>query len=94
MTFFGASGIAMALENKGQCKVLNTASNGIEAIAMIKKYAPDCAVLDLEMQVANGLEVMLECRRWSPQTHVAFLTGVDSCRTLQDLCAAGADGIS
>jgi DNA-binding NarL/FixJ family response regulator len=90
---FTASGMVTALEKDGRCKVLGTASNGIEAIAMIKKHAPDCAVLDLAMPGANGIEVMLECRRWSPGTRIAVLTGSNSPSIFQELQKAGVNGI-
>jgi CheY-like chemotaxis protein len=47
-------------------EVVGVASNGIDAISMIKRLSPDCAVLDLVMPGASGLEVLIEARRWSP----------------------------
>lgn len=87
------SGISNALESFGPCKVLATASNGIEAIALIKRHAPDCAVLDLDMPGANGVEVSLECRRWAPDTRIAVLTGTDNSAKFTQLQDAGVNGI-
>lgn len=88
-----ANGMATALETHGKCKVLATVSNGIEAIAQIKKHAPDCAVLDVDMPGASGLEVFLECQRWVPQTRIAMLTGTPNPTILHQLKEAGVNGI-
>lgn len=74
-------------------KVVGTAANGIEAIAQIKRLSPDCAVLDLVMPGASGLEVLLEARRWSPKTKIAVVTGSPSAKTLRRLIEAGASGL-
>lgn len=73
--------------------VVGVAANGIDAISMIKRLSPDCAVLDLVMPGATGLEVLIEARRWSPDTKIAIVTGSPSAKTLQQLVEAGADGI-
>ena len=74
-------------------EVVGTASNGIDAIMLIKKHLPDCAVLDLTMPGANGLEVFIEARRWSPLTRVAIVTGNPSPAIFAQLAEAGVDGI-
>ncbi|MFX1393165.1 MAG: chemotaxis-specific protein-glutamate methyltransferase CheB [Promethearchaeota archaeon] len=43
------------LENKS-IKIVERASNGVEAINMVKKYNPDVLILDLLMPKMNGLE--------------------------------------
>lgn len=74
-------------------EIVAVAENGIEAIAAIKKWRPDCAVLDLTMPGASGLEVLIEARRWSPQTRVIILTGNPSPAIFDQLVNAGAEGI-
>ena len=73
--------------------VVGTASNGIEAIALIKRLTPDCAVLDLSMPGANGLEVFLEAKRWSPDTKFAIITGISAAALFKNLYEAGIDGL-
>ncbi|MFK7875195.1 MAG: response regulator [Paracoccaceae bacterium] len=90
---FATQGLMAALEQDGRCKVVGCTTNGIEAIALIKTHAPDCAVVDLAMPGATGIEVLLESRRWSPQTRILVLTGTDSGPTLQSVQKAGAHGI-
>ncbi len=54
-----------ALESTGRVQVVGSASNGKEAIELVKRLNPDVAVLDCEMPVMNGLEalrrIMQEC---------------------------------
>jgi DNA-binding NarL/FixJ family response regulator len=74
-------------------EVIGRASNGIEAISSIKQTKPDCAILDLVMPGASGLEVMIEARRWSPATKFAIVTGSPSSTNLSQLVNAGANGV-
>ena len=73
--------------------VIGTAANGIEAIALIKRVKPDCAVLDLSMPGANGLEVFLEAKRWSPETRFVIVTGISAAALFKQLYEAGIDGL-
>ena len=57
---FTLEGMKTALGLINGFSVVATASNGIEAISMIKKLQPDCALLDLSMPGANGLETLIE----------------------------------
>ena len=74
-------------------EIVAVASNGIEAIALAKTHQPDCAVLDLTMPGANGLEVFLEARRWTPETKFAIVTGNHLPAVFHELIEAGADGV-
>jgi len=65
----------------------------LEAIVEIRKTRPDCAILDFNMPGANGLEVFLESKRWSPETRFVLLTGSATPRTISALVDAGIHGI-
>jgi DNA-binding NarL/FixJ family response regulator len=88
-----AAGISWALAEIVGFDVVGVAGNGIEAIMLIKKHRPDCAILDLTMPGANGLEVLIEGKRWSPRTRMAILTGSPSPAIFAQLVEAGIDGI-
>jgi DNA-binding NarL/FixJ family response regulator len=90
---FTVAGISSALTEMAGFNVVGVAHNGIEAIMLIKKHCPDCAVLDLTMPGANGLEVFIEARRWSPRTRTAIITGNPSPAIFAQLVEAGVDGI-
>jgi len=73
--------------------IVGSVTNGIEAIAQIRKTRPDCAILDYNMPGANGLEVFLESKRWSPATRFVLLTGTATPETLGTLVEAGVHGL-
>ena len=87
------AGLADALSQRPEFEVVGCAANGITAIALIKTLSPDCAVLDLAMPGANGLEVALEARRWSAATRYVVITGTGTPNVLQELSRAGVEGI-
>ena len=90
---FTASGMQAAIAAMAGFQVVGVAGNGIEAIALIKLHHPDCAVLDLSMPGANGLEVVTEAKRWSPETRFAIVTGNPSDALFVQLVDAGVRGI-
>jgi two-component system response regulator NreC len=66
-------GLRLVLE-KEQIEVLGEASDGVEAIRLIQELHPDIAVLDLDMPGLDGLAVLREAARLSPQTRAIILT--------------------
>lgn len=60
----------------------------------IRKTRPDCAILDYNMPGANGLEVFLESKRWSPETRFVMLTGSVSASLVKALVDAGIHGVA
>ena len=87
------AGLAEALIARGGIAVVGRASNGIDALSLIKKLSPDCAVVDLSMPGASGLEVILEARRWSVPSRFVVVTGTGTPQVLQELCRAEVNGI-
>ena len=90
---FIIEGMAAMLEKTYGFEIAGRAANGIEAIALIKRLQPDCALLDLSMPGANGFETYLEARRWSPATRFAIVTGNPSPAIFSQLLDAGVSGI-
>lgn len=73
--------------------VLSEATNGLEAIAMVRSHRPALLTLDIAMPYARGIEVFGEVRRWSPETRVIVFSGLTSSGLLSELAEAGADGL-
>jgi DNA-binding NarL/FixJ family response regulator len=88
-----AEGTRAAIASMNGFDVVGVVANGIEAISGIKRLRPDCAVLDIAMPGASGLEVLIEARRWSPETRIAIVTGNPSPGIFRQLVDAGAQGI-
>lgn len=81
------------LENCGSFQIVAEASDGLEAIALLRRHRPSLLTLDLAMPHAQGLTVFLEARRWSPETRTVVLTGMTSRTVLADLIKEGVNGL-
>ncbi|MEM8652665.1 MAG: response regulator transcription factor [Pseudomonadota bacterium] len=88
-----SEGIKAILERHDNTKILEVANNGISAISLIRKLQPDCAIVDLAMPGANGLEVLIEAKRWAPDTKIVIVTGNHSPEQFRQLKEADADAI-
>ena len=66
-------GLRLVLE-KEHIEVLGEASDGLEAIRLIQQLLPEIAVVDLDMPGLDGLGVLRETARLSPQTRTIILT--------------------
>jgi DNA-binding NarL/FixJ family response regulator len=73
--------------------VVAEASNGLEAIRHAKSFKPTLLLLDVAMPYAQGIEVFVEVRRWSPDTRIVALTGLTSAPLLKHLVDAGIDAV-
>ncbi|MEZ5667840.1 MAG: response regulator transcription factor [Alphaproteobacteria bacterium] len=92
------AGLKGALEAPGvvgttPIRVVDEAGDGLAAIAAVKRHRPDLLLLDVSMPHAGGVEVLLEVRRWSPQTKVVVFTGISAPGLIGDLIDAGVDGL-
>lgn len=92
------SGLKAALENERlvdghNIQVVGEAGNGLDAIAAVKQHRPDMLVLDVSMPIAGGVEVLVETRRWSPDTRVIVFTGISAMGKVSELVEAGVDGL-
>jgi DNA-binding NarL/FixJ family response regulator len=88
----------VALETPGTVEpdgieVVAEASNGLQAISALRQHRPSLILLDVQMPLAGGLEVLIEARRWSPDTKVVILTGVSSVGKIGELVSSGVDGL-
>lgn len=91
-------GLKVALETKGLIepkgiKVVAEAENGFEAIAEVKNHKPDILLLDIAMPLAGGAEVVNDIQRWSPDTKIVVLTGINAPGLVCNLLDAGVDGM-
>ena len=92
------AGLRTALETPGLIevdgiKVVAEAADGLKAIAALRQHRPQLLLLDVQMPHAGGLEVLVEARRWSPDTRIVVLTGVMALGKISELVSAGVDGL-
>lgn len=91
-------GLLVALETEGLVekkgiKVVAEAENGFEAIAEVKIHKPTILLLDIAMPLAGGAEVVHDIQRWSPDTRIVILTGINAPGLVSNLLEAGVHGM-
>jgi DNA-binding NarL/FixJ family response regulator len=92
------AGLRAALESPAlfpDCpiKVVDEVGNGIDAIAAVKRHKPRLLLLDVSMPMAGGVEVLVETRRWCPDTRVVVFTGITAQAKISELIETGVDGL-
>ncbi len=78
-------GIVRALESSGAFDVIDQASDGATALALIRHHQPDVAVLDVRMPGMDGIDVIAALARHGPPVPVVLLSAFDD----HQLVAAG-----
>lgn len=67
------AGVVSVLKDKGY-NICGEASNGEEALTMLKSLTPDFLILDMDMPKLNGIRVLEQLEAVSPVTKAVFLT--------------------
>lgn len=67
-------GIKKLLEYDGSIKVVAEAADGSECLSILEKIHPDILLLDINMPVKNGIEVLQEIRQKDNELKVLILT--------------------
>lgn len=68
------AGIRALLEKAGDINILGEASNGQEAVEMVKEYKPDVLVMDIMMPRLNGIQAAEYIRDLKLSTHILLLS--------------------
>lgn len=84
--------IKTLLSVQPEFEVVGEASNGEEAIDLVKKYSPDIVLMDLRMPIMGGVEATKKITSEFPDTHIVILTTFDDDNDLFDGLKAGAVG--
>jgi two-component system nitrate/nitrite response regulator NarL len=73
-------------------EVVGEASSGQEGLELAQALQPDMVLLDLNMKVMNGIEVLKVIKSWDLDSRVVMLTVSDEASDLIAALRAGADG--
>lgn len=85
-------GIRQFLETSAGIDVIAEASDGIEALRLIRAQRPDVAVLDIQMPGLSGIEVTRMIRSERLPIGVLILTAFDDTPYVRSVLQAGANG--
>ncbi len=80
------------LEQYSDLTVIGEAADGEEALELITRLKPDVAILDIRMPKLNGIEVVRQMKKHSPDTKALMLTAYDDDDYILALMEAGASG--
>lgn len=86
------NGICALLRLAGDIEVVGEASNGREALEMVRKCAPDVMLIDIAMPNMSGLEATRRVRKESQGVKVLVLTQYDDKEHVLGAIEAGASG--
>jgi DNA-binding NtrC family response regulator len=69
---------------------VKTASNALEALAVIHNYLPDVIILDLKIPGMDGIETLKTIKKIDPTIEVIMLTGHGDVQSVEDGMKSGA----
>ena len=85
-------GIKKLLSFNEDVKIIGEASNGNETLELVSFLKPDILILDLNMPIKSGLQVLQEVKESNPSVKVILLTINDDPQSLEKALNLGADG--
>ncbi|CAM1358088.1 response regulator [Tenacibaculum xiamenense] len=85
-------GIKSILKEEDGLNVIDEASNGLEALEILKDKVPDILIVDIKMPKMSGIEVVREIKKATINVRTMMLSMHDSEEYVLDAIEAGADG--
>lgn len=73
--------LKLALQRQDNIELVGLASNGREAVEMVKKHHPDVIILDLQMPIMDGLSASMQIKTLYPQTRILAYSSLEDPQT-------------
>jgi len=86
------SGVKLELEKNEKIKIIAEADNGQEALKLIKSLKPDVAILDFQMPIMNGIEIVENLKSENISTKIILLTMHNEQKIFLKAIEAGISG--
>ena len=86
------AGIRMVIESQPDLEVVGEASDGREAIAVVRRTAPDVVLMDIRMPVMDGLTATAELLQDADAPRIVMLTTFDLDEAAARAIRQGASG--
>jgi DNA-binding NarL/FixJ family response regulator len=84
--------LRLTLQQQTRCRIVDEASDGLQAVQQAEKLQPDLVLLDLALPKMNGMEVGRRIRKLSPNSKIIFLSQDSSPEVVQGALRLGALG--
>jgi len=85
-------GVQQLLDMDEQYEIVGEAADGVTGLTMIESLAPDMVLLDLNMEVMSGLDVLEEIKKRELDTEVVIMTVSNQDSDVARAIHLGADG--
>ncbi|AXX59428.1 response regulator [Vibrio vulnificus] len=85
-------GFMARLEIEPEIDVVGTASNGLEALDVVKQHKPDVVLMDISMPILNGIEATRMIKAEWPEAKILMLTMHDNREYIVKVMQEGAVG--
>lgn len=85
-------GLSALIKAVDDIEMVGMAYNGHHALQMLEKHEVDVAVLDIKMEVMNGLDASKEIRSKYPNVKVLILTMYNNDHFIKEIVKSGASG--
>jgi DNA-binding NarL/FixJ family response regulator len=85
-------GLRGMLSAEPDLDVVGEASDGVEAVRVVRATRPDVVLMDLRMPNLDGVQATAELARVAPEVHVLVLTTYDTDADILRAVEAGATG--
>lgn len=85
-------GFMARLEIEQGIEVVATASNGLEAVDIVRQHDPDVVLMDVSMPIMNGIDATKLIKEEFPDAKVLMLTMHDNREYIMNVMQAGAVG--
>lgn len=80
------------IEQDNEIEVIGSAGNGMEALELCKKEAPDLILMDIMMPICDGVEGTKLIKELNPSIKVLILTTFNDTENVSKALQNGADG--
>ncbi|MEO7263296.1 MAG: response regulator transcription factor [Ferruginibacter sp.] len=85
-------GLCGILKDEKLIETIHTALNGQEAIEMVRQYAIDCVLMDINMPLLNGMDATKIIKQQNPEVKIIIISMLSDTPVVIKLLKAGADG--
>ena len=85
-------GLKMILEAEADIEIVGEASDGADAVALVRDHAPDVVLMDIRMPGMDGLAATEQVLAAHPDAHVVILTTFDDDEYVYQALRVGASG--